>query len=157
MISAGILLYRRRKGLEVYLAHMGGPFWESKEVGAWSIPKGLVEAGEDLLQAARREFSEETGYSPAEPFVSLGSVRMKNGKEIHVWAAEALADLEIRFQSNTFQMEWPKGSGEMRAFQEMDKAEWCSTENVKSKLVPSQVEFIERLMDLTKPLGISTS
>ena len=81
---------------------------------------------------------------------------MKNGKEIHVWAAEALADLEIRFQSNTFQMEWPKGSGKMRAFPEIDRAEWCLTENAKSKLVPSQVEFIKRLMDLTKPLGIPT-
>src|SRR3954467_15414607 len=91
-ISAGILPFRRREGLEVLLAHPGGPFWANKDAGAWTVPKGLVEPGEDLLAAARREFAEETGLRPAGAFLPLGSVRQKAGKTVHAWACEGDAD-----------------------------------------------------------------
>jgi predicted NUDIX family NTP pyrophosphohydrolase len=110
-LSAGLLLYRRTRGeLEVLLAHPGGPFWAHREAGAWSIPKGLVAEGEELLAAACREFEEETGIRPQGPFLSLGHVRQKAGKLIHAWAWEGDAD-PTRLTSTCMRIEWPRGSG----------------------------------------------
>src|SRR5436305_12095426 len=105
-ISAGILAFRRRPELEVLLAHPGGPFWAKRDAGAWTIPKGLVEEGEDPLAAARREFAEETGLRPPGPFVPLGCVRQKAGKVVHAWACEGDAD-PAAVVSNTMRAEWP--------------------------------------------------
>src|SRR6516165_6343176 len=109
-ISAGILAFRRRPELQVLLAHPGGPFWARKDAGAWTIPKGLAEADENLLAAARRECAEETGLRPEGPFVALGSVRQKAGKVVHAWACEADAD-PTQLTSNTIVIEWLPGSG----------------------------------------------
>jgi predicted NUDIX family NTP pyrophosphohydrolase len=147
-ISAGLLLYRRRPELEVFIAHMGGPFFEQKDAGGWSIPKGLVNDGEDLLTAASREFMEETGFKPNGPCHSLGSVTMKNGKTIHIWACEAPPETEIVLKSNTFELEWPKGSGQKQHFPEMDKGAWFSPTAAVEKLVPAQREFVTRLAAL---------
>src|SRR5688500_2490968 len=109
--SAGLLLYRRAPaGLELFLAHPGGPFWQRRDAGAWTIPKGAVEAGETLLAAACREFEEETGIAPVGPFLSLGSIRQKAGKLIHAWAWEGDAD-PSSIRSITMETEWPRGSG----------------------------------------------
>ena len=109
--SAGLLLFRRGAGgLEVFLAHPGGPFWADRDDGAWTIPKGVIDPGEDALAAARREFEEETGIRPAGPFLPLGSVRQKAGKLVHAWAWEGDAD-PAAVTSNTMKVEWPRGSG----------------------------------------------
>src|SRR5205814_3451337 len=122
--SAGLLLFRRPGGrLEVFLAHPGGPFWAARDDGAWTIPKGLVEPGEDPLAAARREFEEETGIRPAGPYLPLGSVRQKAGKVVHAWAWEGDADPE-KVMSNTMSVEWPPGSGRRVAFPEVDRCAW---------------------------------
>lgn len=147
-ISAGILLYKKSP-LRVYLAHMGGPFFYGKDAGAWSIPKGMVESGENLLDAAKREFQEETGYSPQEPFKELGSIKMKSGKSVFIWACEVPVDTTINLRSNTFQMEWPKGSGKMETFPEMDKGEWYDIESANNKIVTSQREFLSRLSNMS--------
>ena len=146
-VSAGILLYKKSP-LQVYLAHMGGPFFYGKDAGAWSIPKGMVESGENLLDAAKREFQEETGYSPQGPFKELGSIKMKSGKSVFIWACEVAADTTINLRSNTFQMEWPKGSGKMQTFPEMDKGEWYDIETANNKIVTSQREFLSRLSNM---------
>ena len=144
-ISAGVLLYRRRNNhCEVLLVHPGGPFWAKKNAGAWSIPKGEVEAGEDLLAAARREFAEETGLSPEGPFLELGSVRQKAGKVVHAWACEGDAD-PAALVSNMMSAEWPPGSGRRITFPEVDRCEWFSPEEARGKLNPAQAEFIDRL------------
>jgi len=150
-ISAGILLYKKSP-LRVYLAHMGGPFFYGKDAGAWSIPKGMVESGENLLDAAKREFQEETGYSPQEPFKELGSIKMKSGKSVFIWACEVPVDTTINLRSNTFQMEWPKGSGKMETFPEMDKGEWYDIESANNKIVTSQREFLSRLSSMKNEL-----
>src|SRR5471030_3319450 len=125
-ISAGLLLFRRGPAaLEVLLAHMGGPFWARKDRGAWTIPKGEVNPGEELLDAARREFLEETGFAPAGLLVPLGHVTQGSGKEVHAWAVEGDFDVSL-LTSNTFRMEWPKGSGKIAEFPEIDRAEWFS-------------------------------
>src|SRR5262245_50830155 len=124
LISAGLLLFRRTpSGLEVFLAHPGGPFWAKRDAGAWSIPKGLVDAGEEPLQAARREFQEETGISPEGPFQALGSVRLKSGKLVHAWACEGDAD-PAQVRSNTIRVEWPPRSGRWLTIPEIDRCEW---------------------------------
>lgn len=144
-ISAGLLLYRQQPVLEVFIAHMGGPYYEGRDIGVWSIPKGLVNEGEDLLTAACREFTEETGFKPSGPYQSLGLVTMKNGKVIHIWACEVPSDTKIVLESNTFELEWPKGSGNKQQFPEMDKGAWFSPPTAIEKLVPVQGEFIRRL------------
>jgi len=144
-VSAGLLLFRRPGGrLEVFLAHPGGPFWASKDAGAWTIPKGLVEPGEDPLAAARREFEEETGLRPAGPFLPLGSVRQKAGKVVHAWAWEGDADPQT-VTSNTMSVEWPPGSGRRVTFPEVDRCAWFDPAAARSKLNPAQAEFIDRL------------
>lgn len=146
--SAGLLLFRRgQNGLEVFLAHPGGPFWQSKDAGAWTIPKGLVDEGEEVLSCARREFLEETGIEPRGPFHELGTVRQKAGKLIYAWAWEGDADPAI-VRSNTFKMEFPRGSGRMIEVPEVDRCEWYSLLAAREKINPAQVEFLDRLQAL---------
>ncbi len=145
MPSAGLLLYRRSAGgLEVFLAHPGGPFWLKRDDGAWTIPKGVAEAGEDILAAARREFEEETGIHPVAPFLSLGSIRQKAGKQVHAWAWEGDAD-PASVTSNTMQTEWPRGSGRVLTFPEVDRCAWFDPQAARRKINPAQAEFIDRL------------
>ena len=143
--SAGLLLFRRpRGGLELFLAHPGGPFWRGRDLGAWTIPKGLVIPGEELLDAARREFEEETGIVAREPFLPLGSVRQKAGKVIHAWAWEGDAD-PAAIVSNTTSCEWPRGSGRSLTFPEVDRCAWFEPGSARAKLNPAQAELIDRL------------
>jgi predicted NUDIX family NTP pyrophosphohydrolase len=144
-VSAGLLLFRRGgAGVEVLLAHPGGPFWANKDAGAWSLPKGLIAPGEDLLATAQREFAEETGLHPAGPFLPLGSVRQKAGKVVHAWACEGDAD-PAQLTSNTTSAEWPPGSGKRIEFPEVDRCEWFDLAEARAKLNPAQVEFVDRL------------
>jgi predicted NUDIX family NTP pyrophosphohydrolase len=143
-LSAGLLLFRRPRGrLEVLLAHPGGPFWRGRDLGAWTIPKGLVAAGEELLAAARREFEEETGIRPQEPFLPLGSVRQKAGKVIHAWAWEGDADASA-IVSNTATVEWPRGSGRSITYPEVDRCAWFDPPTARTRLNPAQAELIDR-------------
>ena len=144
-VSAGLLLYRRSAGsLEVFLAHPGGPFWRQRDAGAWTIPKGLVDDGEEPLAAACREFEEETGVRPVGPFRPLGSVRQKAGKVVHAWAWEGDAD-PARVTSNRMRAEWPRGSGRWLSFPEVDRCGWFDPPTARSKLNPAQAELIDRL------------
>lgn len=144
--SAGILIYRKAPHLEVFLGHMGGPFWEQKDEGAWGIPKGLVDENETLIDAAVRECYEEVGFKvDPKGLRELGFVKMKTGKEVHAWAYEVEPGTEITISSNTFDLEWPKGSGEIRQFPEVDRAEWFAVEIAIKKLINAQVEFLQRL------------
>ena len=143
--SAGLLLYRRTaEGLEVFLAHLGGPFWKGRDAGAWTIPKGEVDAGEEPLAAAVREFEEETGIRPNGPFLSLGSVRQKAGKLVHAWAWEGDADADA-VRSNEVRAEWPRGSGKWLVFPEVDRCAWFSRSAAREKINPAQAELIDRL------------
>ena len=143
--SAGLLLFRREAGaLLVLLAHPGGPFWRRKDLGAWSIPKGELLAGEDPEAAALREFAEELGAAPAGPLVPLGTIVQRGGKRVHAFAAEGDFDVAT-MRSNTFAMEWPPRSGRMQSFPEVDRAEWFAPEVAREKLLPAQAELIDRL------------
>ena len=147
-VSAGLLLFRRAGGgVEVFLAHPGGPFWARKDAGAWTIPKGLVDEGEDALDAARREFQEETGIRPAGEFLPLGSVRQKAGKTVHAWAWEGDAD-PARIVSNRMEIEWPPRSGRWRSYPEVDRCGWFAPEEAREKLIPAQAELVDRLVAL---------
>jgi predicted NUDIX family NTP pyrophosphohydrolase len=142
--SAGILLYRRQDTeLEVLLGHPGGPFWASKDAGAWSIPKGEFDV-EDPLIAAKREFEEETGLSVDGPFLALTPRRQKSGKTIHVFALKGNCDAP-RLHSNTFQMEWPPRSGRIAEFPEIDRAEWFGLDQARAKIQPGQIPFLDEL------------
>ena len=143
--SAGILVYRRRAGLEVMLAHPGGPIWARKDEGAWSVPKGELDGDEDPLAAAQREFLEETGQNlPDSPLVDLGTVTQRSGKLVHAWAVEG--DFEAaRLESNDFEMEWPPRSGKTARFPEIDRFEWFDAAMARFKINPAQVAFIDRL------------
>jgi predicted NUDIX family NTP pyrophosphohydrolase len=143
-VSAGLLLFRRTRELEVFLAHPGGPFWSKRDEHAWTIPKGLVGPGEDLLAAARREFQEETSVEPHGPFVPLGSIRQKAGKTVHAWGWEGDADAET-IRSNTMRTEWPRGSGRWITFAEVDRCAWFDVETARQKMNAAQSEFIARL------------
>jgi predicted NUDIX family NTP pyrophosphohydrolase len=143
--SAGLLLFRRgADGLELFLAHPGGPFWQKRDAGAWTIPKGLAEEGEDPLDAACREFKEETGVSPKGPFIPLGSVRQKAGKLVHAWAWEGDADPDS-ITSNSMQAEWPRGSGRWLTFPEVDRCGWFDSRTAREKINPAQATLIDRL------------
>ncbi len=147
-VSAGLLLFRRTpEALELFLAHPGGPFWRDRDAGAWTIPKGIVEAGEDLLAAACREFNEETGLTPREPFLPLGSVRQKAGKVVHAWAWEGDADPAL-VSSNSMRTEWPRGSGHWIVFPEVDRCAWFDPDAARERINPAQAEFIDRLVAL---------
>jgi predicted NUDIX family NTP pyrophosphohydrolase len=145
--SAGLLLYRvsDEGAVEVLLAHPGGPFWAGKDAGAWSIPKGEYEPSEDALATARREFREEVGQdAPAGDLVPLGERRQPSGKWVTAWALAG--DLDVtRATSNTFEIEWPKGSGTMREFPEVDRVEWMTLEQARAKLLKGQVPFLDAL------------
>lgn len=145
--SAGILLYRQRDGrLELFLAHPGGPFWKDKDAGVWSIPKGLYEADEAPLAAARREFHEETGTrldAPDEAFIPLGEVTQKGGKIVHAWALEGDVDAAA-IVSNTYAVQWPKGT--WRRYPEIDRADWFGVDEARQKILAAQAAFIERLL-----------
>lgn len=147
--SAGILLYRRGvDGLQVFIGHMGGPFWARKDAGAWSIPKGLLEDGEDALATARREFAEEIGTpAPSVDYVKLGDFRYTSGKTVTVFAAETDFDV-TEPHSNTFEIEWPRGSGRMHTIKEIDAVRWVSLEDARVKLVKGQVAALDALADL---------
>jgi predicted NUDIX family NTP pyrophosphohydrolase len=146
--SAGILLYRvGRGGPSVLLVHPGGPFWARKDAGAWSIPKGEYDDGEDPLACALREFEEEIGTAlPPGELVELGSVKQKGGKVVSAWAAEGDLDADS-VRSNTFTMEWPPRSGRTAEFPEIDRAEWFDVEEARQKLVAAQTEFLDRLLE----------
>jgi predicted NUDIX family NTP pyrophosphohydrolase len=141
--SAGLLMYRLRNGeLEFLLVHPGGPFFRNKDAGAWSIPKGEIEAGEELLGAAQREFAEETGFPPMPPFLELSPVTQKGGKIVHAWAFAGDCD-PSQLRSNTFKMEWPPRSGQMREFPEMDRAGWFALAGAKLKIKAAQIPLLE--------------
>ncbi len=138
-------MYRRRgDGVEVLLAHPGGPFWRRRDEGAWTLPKGAVDAGEDPLAAAQREFIEETGFQPVPPFALLGELRQRSGKRITAWAFEGDAD-PARLTSNHFEVEWPPRSGRMKAFPEVDRVDWFDLDAARVKLLPGQAPFIDAL------------
>jgi predicted NUDIX family NTP pyrophosphohydrolase len=144
-VSAGLLMYRFREGkLQVLLAHAGGPYFKNKDEGAWSIPKGEVAPGEDLLEAAKREFTEELGFSPAGPFSALQAVKQKGGKIVYVWSFEGDCDPRA-IVSNTFTMEWPPRSGRQMEFPEIDRAAFFDADPAKRKINPGQVALIEEL------------
>jgi len=144
-VSAGLLLFRRtRGGLEVFLAHPGGPFWARRDEGAWTIPKGELRRGEEPLTAARREFQEETGIEPAGPFHPLGSIRQRAGKVVHAWAWEGDAD-ETCIVSNDARTEWPRGSGHWLTYPEIDRCAWFAPDDARRKINSAQAEFIDRL------------
>ena len=144
--SAGILLWRRREGrLEVLLAHQGGPFWVKKDLGHWTIPKGEVEPGEELVAVARREFAEETGHeAPDRPLVDLGQITQKSGKLVLGWAVEGDLDPSTAV-SNTYELEWPPRSGVVQSFPEIDRVEWFELAAARQKLKAAQVPFLDRL------------
>ena len=136
-VSAGMLLYRRTAtGVEVFLAHPGGPFWQRRDLGAWTVPKGIIEEGEDPLEAARREFEEETGIVPRGPFLPLGSIRPKAGKTVHAWA----------IRSNQMEIEWPRGSGKRRFYPEVDRCAWFEPDEARAKMNSAQAELVDRLL-----------
>jgi predicted NUDIX family NTP pyrophosphohydrolase len=144
--SAGLLLHRHRDGkLEVLLVHPGGPFWQKRDEGAWSIPKGELAENEDGMAVARREFQEELGTAaPQGAGIPLGDVRQAGGKVVHAWALPG--DLDVtRIVSNTFEIEWPPRSGKMKEFPEVDRAGWFDLETARRKLIPAQRVFIDRL------------
>jgi predicted NUDIX family NTP pyrophosphohydrolase len=150
--SAGILLYRRRaEGPEVLLVHPGGPFWQKKDQGAWSIPKGEYEDGEDARACALREFEEELGApAPETALAELGTARQSGGKLVTAWAAEGDVDAAA-LRSNTFTLEWPPRSGTMREFPEVDRADWFPLDEARRRINAAQAVFVDRLEDELAP------
>jgi predicted NUDIX family NTP pyrophosphohydrolase len=150
-ISSGLLMYRRRPdGLQVLLVHPGGPFWKNKDEGAWSIPKGEVCEGEELLACAQREFTEETGFTAAGDFLALNPIKQKGGKIVHAWAFEGDCD-PTAIKSNTFKIEWPPRSGKWITIPEVDRAEFFDIATAKQKINPAQADFLHQLTALLKP------
>jgi len=144
--SAGILLYRQQdQNLHVLLVHPGGPFWMDKDIGAWSIPKGLYAASENPLHAAKREFQEETGFAVDGDFLDLGELKQPSGKVIHTWALTADIDVS-KLASNTIELEWPPHSGQTQEFPEVDKGVWFDMAEARKKIIPGQLEFLDRLI-----------
>ncbi len=149
--SAGLLMYRRAAGrLEVLLVHPGGPLWKNKDVHAWSIPKGEYADDEDPLDAARREFEEEMGFSPPENEVELGEIRQKGGKRVIAWAVEGDCDPSA-IVSSTFTMQWPPKSGKVQEFPEIDRAAWFDPDTAREKLHKGQVTLVDRLLEKIEP------
>ena len=143
-VSAGLLAFRRSHGLEVLLAHPGGPFWARKDDAAWTIPKGVVEADADLLVTARREFAEETNFIAAGPFIALAPVKQKSGKVVHAFAFEAELDLGA-FASNDFEIEWPLRSGRRKNFPEIDRIAYFAMPVAMTKIIPYQQPLLREL------------
>ena len=145
--SAGLLLFRQRdKKVQVLLAHPGGPFWSRKDQGVWTIPKGLIGPSESLLSAAQREFAEETGYRPGGEAIPLGSAKQPGGKVVHVGAIEEDWD-PADLQSNTFEMEWPPGTGRLQSFPEIDRASWFGIAEARLKILKGQAAFLDHLLE----------
>ena len=144
--SAGVLLYRRKDNeLQVFLVHPGGPFFAKKDEGAWSVPKGELDEGEDALAAARREFGEETGCKAEGDFIPLSPIIQKNGKTVLAWAVEGDCDA-ASIKSNTFALEWPPKSGKVRDFPEVDRAGWFTVDEAKKKINPAQAALVDELL-----------
>ena len=144
-LSAGLVLYRRRGGrIEVFLVHPGGPFWAKKDLGAWSIPKGEVPAGQDPLSQAKLELQEETGCTAGGEFHALKPVRQAGGKTVQAWAVAGDCDAEA-ITSNTFSMEWPPKSGRTAEFPEVDRAAWFDLATARQKINPAQSDFLDEI------------
>ncbi len=151
--SAGILLFKiLNNALEVFLVHPGGPFFAAKDAGVWSVPKGLLEPGESHLQAARREFEEETGQPIDGDFVQLTPIKQKNGKVVHAWAVEGDIDA-ANIVSNAFSLEWPPRSGQVREFPEIDRGDWFLLPAAKAKINETQAALIDELAGLLRLQG----
>jgi predicted NUDIX family NTP pyrophosphohydrolase len=152
--SSGILLFRRTAELEVLLVHPGGPFWAKKDLGAWSIPKGEHDDAEESLDAALREFEEETGTKPeVGELIDLGTVKQKSGKVVQAYALEGDLDAGA-IRSNTFTMQWPPRSGREQEFPEVDRAEWFAIDAARERINPAQAAFLDRLVGLVTPGGV---
>jgi predicted NUDIX family NTP pyrophosphohydrolase len=151
MLSAGILAYRKRAGrLEVLLVHPGGPYWRNKDNGAWSIPKGEIDATDDPEQTARREFAEELGPAASiGPLTAVGEVRQRGGKRVIAFVGEGEFD-PAALVSNTFEIEWPPRSGRRQIFPEVDRAEWFEIEFARTKLIAAQAELLDRLLAIAQ-------
>ena len=149
--SAGILMYRRDPdGLRVLLVHPGGPFWRNRDAGAWSIPKGEIDEGEEPEAAARREFAEELGSDVPGDLIPLGEIRQKAGKLVQAFAVEE--DLDTAgFTSISFSCEWPPRSGRFQSFPEVDRAEWFTIRQAREKMIEAQAAFLDRLFELARP------
>lgn len=146
--SAGILLYRRKSELEVFLVHPGGPYWHKKDLGAWTIPKGVISPNEEPLAAARREFCEETGMTPDGEALALGSFRLYSGKMLEAWAVESDFD-PAKLVSNSFSMVWPppkngKGGGTLQSFPEVDRGEWFAKTEALLRITKGQKPILEK-------------
>ena len=145
-VSAGLLMYDDSKGLKLFLAHPGGPYFKNKDDGWWTIPKGLVESDEeDLQRAALREFKEETGIEPVGPIIDLGFIQQKSGKRVYGWAFKGNAELAVDLQSNHFIIEWPPRSGKEQEFPEIDRAQWFDLQHAQFKIMAAQKPLLERL------------
>ena len=145
-LTAGLLMFRRSGAdLQVFLVHPGGPFWKKKDHGAWSIPKGEYEKGEDPLDAAKREFEEETGIKPEGEFIALDQMKQPSGKVITAWAFEGDCSPKA-LRSNTFSMEWPPKSGRKQEFPEVDRADWFTLDDARKRIVKGQIGFLDQLM-----------
>jgi predicted NUDIX family NTP pyrophosphohydrolase len=147
--SAGLLLYRHRDELEVFLVHPGGPFWAKKDAGAWTIPKGEIADGEEPLEAAQREFLEETGFDIDGEFRRLDPIKQGGGKIVQAWAIEADCD-PAQLHSNRFAIEWPPKSGKTREFPEVDRAGWFTVSEARTKILAGQVGLIDQLVSLLR-------
>jgi predicted NUDIX family NTP pyrophosphohydrolase len=145
-ISAGLLVYRNPDNFEVLLAHPGGPYWARKDAGAWTIPKGLVEPGDELLATAQREFSEETGFVAHGPFLPLAPVKQKSGKIVHAFAMQGDFDPD-QLVSNTFEIMWPPRSGRLKSFPEVDRLGWFAYPQALEKLLAYQQPFLVELKE----------
>jgi len=155
--SAGLLMYRlRERNLEVFLVHPGGPFWAKKDLGAWSIPKGEYAESENPLEAARREFTEETGFEAKGDFIDLGTIQQAGGKLVSVWAIEGDCD-PAGLRSNLCRIEWPPRSGRQIEIPEVDRGAWFGVEEARARILQSQAPIIDLLLvQLNKP-GASPS
>jgi len=145
--TAGLLLYRRHGELEIFLVHPGGPFWAKKDAGTWSLPKGEIGEGEDPLEAAKREFTEETGFSIDGDFRPLAPVKQSGGKVVHAWAIEADCD-PAQVRSNLFSMEWPPKSGQKKDFPEVDRAQWFNIPEARKRILVAQIGLIDQLISI---------
>jgi predicted NUDIX family NTP pyrophosphohydrolase len=146
-LSAGILMFRKHPSVQVFLVHPGGPFWRNKDAGAWSIPKGEYAPDQDPLQAAKREFAEETGLAVDGAFLPLGQVKQAGGKTITAWAVEGdCSPADIR--SNAFSIEWPPKSGRQQEFPEVDRAGWFSLDEARTRILKGQMPFLDKLLAL---------
>jgi predicted NUDIX family NTP pyrophosphohydrolase len=147
-VSAGLLMFRGKANvIEVLLVHPGGPFWNNKDAGAWTIPKGEAQPEEDLLNRAQIEFEEELGIKPSGNFIPIGSIKQKAGKIVHAWAFEGDLPNDFELKSNTFQIEFPPGSGTLREFPEIDRAEFFLDEIARRKINTAQIPFLDRLRE----------